>query len=253
MISDYPELGSLNIVFTILFSNMTFRERVKRVFRSKSDKNDGKPKIEYYRRHECPPSKFKGPFDPTHQKNLAAWSFAGATMERNRSIDLSLSPCATYEGYEASGPSDTDSVSPDDGVDVDPGTHFSALIKKIIPIVETQSDLVFFFLVPSHAEAPAESSPRAIDSGSQSSTIINPSSYSGSTRTLLNETSIYEIPEDSKDSKFYLEVEESIRYTSPLVRALSPALSPCVMSARKHLPFAPEDLTRALMAVQVCA
>ncbi|KAJ5476842.1 hypothetical protein N7475_002571 [Penicillium sp. IBT 31633x] len=206
---------------------MTFRERVKRVFRSKSDKNDGKPKIEYYRRHECPPSKFKGPFDPTHQKNLAAWSFAGATMERNRSIDLSLSPCATYEGYEASGPSDTDSVSPDDGVDVDP--------------------------VPSHAEAPAESSPRAIDSGSQSSTIINPSSYSGSTRTLLNETSIYEIPEDSKDSKFYLEVEESIRYTSPLVRALSPALSPCVMSARKHLPFAPEDLTRALMAVQVCA
>lgn len=108
---------------------MTFRERVKRVFRSKSD---GKPKIEYYRRGECPPSKFKGPFDRTHQKNLAAWSFAGATVERSRSIDLSLSPCATYEGYEAyevcPGPSDSDeSVSPDDGA-VDPGT-FPALIK----------------------------------------------------------------------------------------------------------------------------
>lgn len=61
--------------------------------------------------------------------------------------------------------------------------------------------------------------------------------------TLLNEPSFYEIPEDPKDSKL---LEESIRYTSPLVRAISP----CV-STRKHLPFAPEDLTRALIAVQV--
>ncbi|KAJ5779828.1 hypothetical protein N7457_007548 [Penicillium paradoxum] len=208
---------------------MTFRERVKRVFRS-SSKNDGKPKIEYYRRSECPPSKFKGPFDRTHQKNLAAWSFSGAMVERTRSFDLSLSPCATYEGCEVyagcSGPSDTDeSVSPEDGVDVDPA--------------------------PSRPETPAESSPRGADSGSQSSTIINSSSYSGSVMTLLNEPSFYEIPDDSKDSKFYL--EESVRYTSPLVRAMSPALSPCVMSARKHLPFAPEDLARALIAVQVCA
>lgn len=100
---------------------MNFREKVKRVFRSRS-KNDGKPKVEYYRRHECPPSKFRGPFDRAHQKSLAAWSFQGAMVERTRSFDDSVSPCTTFEvsdGY--SGPSDTDfSVSPDN---VDPGTH----------------------------------------------------------------------------------------------------------------------------------
>lgn len=201
---------------------MTFREKVKRVFRS--SKNDGKPKVEYYRRHECPPSKFRGPFDRDHQKSLAAWSFQGAMVERTRSFETSVSPCATYEGSDSySGPSDSDnSVSPDD---VDPAT--------------------------SNPEAPAESSPRGPDSGSQSSTVVDPSSYNGSMMTLINEGSIYEIPEDSKDPKFFL--KESIRYSSPLVHAISPAMTPCVMSARKDLPFAPEDLARALIAVQVCA
>ncbi|CAI7573115.1 unnamed protein product [Penicillium glandicola] len=201
---------------------MTFREKVKRVFRS--NKNDGKPKIEYYRRHECPPSKFRGPFDRAHQKSLAAWSFQGATVERTRSFEVSVSPFTTYDGFDGySGSSDSDnSVSPDD---VDPASS--------IP------------------EAPAELSPRAADSGSQSSTILNPSSYSGSMMTLINDGSIYEIPEDSKDPKFFL--KESVRYSSPLVRAISPARSPCVISTRKHLPFAPEDLTRALIAIQGCA
>ncbi|KAJ5544509.1 hypothetical protein N7535_007091 [Penicillium sp. DV-2018c] len=199
---------------------MTFRDKVKRVFRSNS-KNDGKPKVEYYRRHECPPSKFKGPFDRTHQKNLAAWTFGGATIERVRSHELSLSPCATYEGYGGcAGPSDSDdSVSPDDEVDVDP-----------VSIAQ---------------DAPAESSPRAAASGSQSSTLLNTSSYSSSMMTILNDASIYGIPEDSKDSKYYF--EESIRYTSPL-----PAMSPCAISSRKHIPFAPEELARALVAVQLC-
>lgn len=124
---------------------MTFREKVKRVFRSKS-KNDGKPKIEYYRRHECPPSKFRGPFDREHQKSLAAWSFQGAMVERTRSLDISVSPCDTYKGSDDySGPSDTDnSVSPDDRADVDPGTHsqpqskYSTLPKRI------HSNLNFF-------------------------------------------------------------------------------------------------------------
>ncbi|KAJ5503840.1 hypothetical protein N7463_006714 [Penicillium fimorum] len=206
---------------------MTFREKVKRVFRSSSkskSKNDGKPKIEYYKRHECPPSKFRGPFDRAHQKSLAAWSFEGAMVQRTRSFELSVSPYEPCEGYDYPRPSDTDdSVSPDDTVDVDPAAN---------------------------PEAPAESSPRAADSGSQSSTILNPSSYSGSMMTLINEGSIYEIPEDSKDQKFFL--KESVRYSSPLVRAISPAMSPCVISARKHLPFSPEDLARALVAVQVC-
>ncbi|KXG53272.1 uncharacterized protein PGRI_003220 [Penicillium griseofulvum] len=205
---------------------MTFREKVKRVFRSSSkSKNDGKPKIEYYKRHECPPSKFRGPFDRAHQRSLAAWSFEGAMVERTRSFELSVSPCDPCESDGYSRPSDTeDSVSPDDAAVVDP--------------------------VSSNPEVPAESSPRAADSGSQSSTILNPSSYSGSMMTLINEGSIYEIPEDSKDPKFFL--KESIRYSSPLVRAISPAMSPCVMSARKELPFSPEDLARALVAIQVC-
>ena len=99
---------------------MNFREKVKRVFRSRS-KNDGKPKVEYYKRHECPPSKFRGPFDRAHQKSLAAWSFQGAMVERTRSFDISVSPCTTESSDEYSGPSNTDlSVSP---ADVDPGRH----------------------------------------------------------------------------------------------------------------------------------
>jgi hypothetical protein len=189
-------------LFSLLNSDMTFRERVRRVFRSKSD--DGKPKVEYYRRSECPPSKFKGPFDREHQKRLAAWTFDGAMVEKRRSLDLSLSPYATCDSPAP----DSNSVSPDDSA-VDPASQ-------------------------------PESSPRAVDSGSQSSTILNPSSYSGSMRTLINEASIYEIPEDKKDPKFFL--KESVRYTSP-----------CIISARKQIPFNPEDLTRALIAVQVCA
>jgi hypothetical protein len=146
-------------------------------------------------------------------------------VERTRSFELSVSPCDPCESDGYSRPSDTeDSVSPDDAANVDP--------------------------VSSNPEVPAESSPRAADSGSQSSTILNPSSYSGSMMTLINEGSIYEIPEDTKDPKFFL--KESIRYSSPLVRAISPAMSPCVMSARKELPFSPEDLARALVAIQVC-
>jgi hypothetical protein len=230
---------------------MTFREKVKRVFRSSSkSKNDGKPKIEYYKRHECPPSKFRGPFDRAHQRSLAAWSFEGAMVERTRSFELSVSPCDPCESDGYSRPSDTeDSVSPDDAANVDPGTHSTALIEIFNPQKNSNSNF-HIFIVSSNPEVPAESSPRAADSGSQSSTILNPSSYSGSMMTLINEGSIYEIPEDTKDPKFFL--KESIRYSSPLVRAISPAMSPCVMSARKELPFSPEDLARALVAIQVC-
>lgn len=80
---------------------MPFRDRVKRVFhRSNSasnGNNNGKPNIEYYRRHEVPPSKFRGPFDKEHQKRLAAWSFERAMADRPRSFDLDLSPCATND------------------------------------------------------------------------------------------------------------------------------------------------------------
>lgn len=79
--------------------------------------------MEYYRRNEVPPSKFRGPFDKEHQKRLAAWSFEGAMADRPRSLNLSLSPCATYDLP----PSDLDGgVSPDDdGVGNGPGMRFS--------------------------------------------------------------------------------------------------------------------------------
>lgn len=112
---------------------MAFRDKFKRVFRSNSSKksNNGKPKVEYYRRHEVPPSKFRGPFDKEHQKRLAAWSFDGAMAERPRSLDLSLSPCATYDqppdGFGPLDPLHSDGagdISPDaDGVPIDPGMY----------------------------------------------------------------------------------------------------------------------------------
>ena len=124
-----------------------------------------------------------------------------------------------------------------------PKRNHPALLEKI--------NSNFYLIVDALPEVPAESSPRAPNSGSQSSTIVNSSSYNGSMMTLTNEGSIYEIPEDVREPKFFL--KESVRYSSPLVRAISPAMTPCVMSARKDLPFAPEDLARALIAIQVCA
>lgn len=220
---------------------MSFRDKFKRVFHRPSasrESKNGKPKVEYYRRHEIPPSKFRGPFDKEHQKRLAAWSFDGAMAERPRSPDLSLSPCATYDRPDGPlGPldplnrEDTDISPDDDGVPIDPAL--------------TDSDT---------------SVPDLLDSsrptvGSQSSTVVNSNSesYSGSMMTLLPEDhpiGPYEFPDDP-----IALLKESIRYTSPIVRAMSPA-SPYPMSPRgkpKTLPFSPDDLTRALIAVQVCA
>lgn len=96
-------------------------------------------------------------------------------------------------------------------------------------------------LTPSPAVELSHSS-RPANSGSRSSTIVE--SQNGSMMTLLPETSIYEIPEDP-----ITQLKESIRYTSPIVRTLSPvAKSP----RGKGQTFSPEDLTRALIAVQLC-
>ncbi|KAJ5909371.1 hypothetical protein N7504_004014 [Penicillium tannophilum] len=203
---------------------MTFRERVKRVFHRSSSSTsqlNGKPKIEYYRRHEVPPSKFRGPFDKEHQKRLAAWSFDRAMVERSRSLDLPISPCATY-GIGPFDSDDTGDISPDDdGVAIDPDFSHS----PVSPI--------------------STNSPRPVNTGSQSSTIVNSNSSNGSMMTLLPEPSVYEIPEDT-----IAQIKESIRFSSPIVRAMSPAPK----SPRgKQMPFAPEDLTRALAAVQLCA
>lgn len=57
----------------------------------KYDKN-GKVKIELYKPHEVPPSKYRGPFDPKHIKALADYSWGAALTERPRSIVSQCSP-----------------------------------------------------------------------------------------------------------------------------------------------------------------
>lgn len=109
---------------------MAFRDKVKRVFHrsgsasSSSSSSNGKPKVEYYRRHEVPPSKFRGPFDKGHQKRLADWSWERATVERSREFDLDLSPCATNDSPGPLDSNDSSDVSPDDDDDsiaIEPG------------------------------------------------------------------------------------------------------------------------------------
>jgi hypothetical protein len=112
---------------------MNFKDKFKKVFhrnsnghsnsnsngRSKSKSNGNTNgngiKIEYYKRGEIPPSKFRGPFDPEHQKRLAAWSFEEAQAERPRALDPPLSPCTTLSQYlnPRHSESEDESVAPD--------------------------------------------------------------------------------------------------------------------------------------------
>ncbi|KKZ68213.1 hypothetical protein EMCG_06104 [[Emmonsia] crescens] len=58
---------------------------------------NGKPKIELYKAHEVPRSKYRGPFDEAHIERLAAYSIPGAmlTANRPRSMLSELSPTGT--------------------------------------------------------------------------------------------------------------------------------------------------------------
>ncbi|KAJ5918029.1 hypothetical protein N7454_010404 [Penicillium verhagenii] len=155
------------------------------------------------------PSKFRGPFDKEHQKRLAAWSFDRAMVERPRSLDLSMSPCAPDE-ISPFDSDDTGDISPDDdGVPID-----IVAARSHTPESTISTDF-----------------PRPAHTGSQSSTIVNSDSYNGSMMTLLPEISVYEIPEDP-----ITQFKESIRFTSPIVRAISPALK---SPRAKQLPFCP--------------
>ena len=82
-----------------------------------------------------------------------------------------------------------------------------------------------------------DSQSRQADGGSQSSTMVDPDSYSGSMMTLL--------PENQEES--IIPYKETVRYTSPALRTASPP----PMSKGAYMPFSPEDLTRALNAVQI--
>ncbi|PWY88333.1 hypothetical protein BO70DRAFT_179324 [Aspergillus heteromorphus CBS 117.55] len=206
---------------------MNLREKVRRVFRrsssgsSSSSKSKGNGiKIEYYKRHEIPRSKFKGPFDREHQKRLAAWSFGEAQEERPRSPDLSLSPCATLPDYLRPHEDDED-LAPDQ-------------IRTAAPEVEV---LVGAAPTVRHDEYARS---RDDDSGSSSSTAVDAASYTDSMMTLYAD-----IPRLGSIAH----LKETTRYTSPAVRAISP---PPLSPKGCYMPFSPEELTRALHAVQIC-
>ncbi|PGH03144.1 hypothetical protein AJ80_08740 [Polytolypa hystricis UAMH7299] len=72
-------------------------------FRSKKSKTNStntknrkiKPKIEIYKPHELPRSKYRGPFDEEHIQRLAAYSIPRAQEERPRSMVSEFSPMGT--------------------------------------------------------------------------------------------------------------------------------------------------------------
>lgn len=208
---------------------MSLRDRVKRVFRRSSltaapKTNRNGIKIEYYRRNEVPKSKFKGPFDPEHQKHLAAWSFQTATAERPRSPDLSLSPCTSLPDYmrppQQNRPQEDEEVAPDQVTgEPAPDTDVMDTSPTVTQVEDTQ---------------------RQADGGSQSSTMVDPDSYSGSMMTLL--------PENHRNGSI-CNIKETVRYTSPVLRTASPP--PMSPKGAAYMPFSPDDLARALNAVQI--
>ncbi|PGG98841.1 hypothetical protein GX51_06576 [Blastomyces parvus] len=60
-------------------------------------RGNGKPKIELYKPHEVPRSKYRGPFDENHIERLAAYSISNAMLsaDRPRSMLSELSPMGT--------------------------------------------------------------------------------------------------------------------------------------------------------------
>ncbi|KAL1977307.1 hypothetical protein VTN31DRAFT_166 [Thermomyces dupontii] len=76
---------------------MTLRDRFRRAFHRSSNGKDrnNKPKVQYYRDGECPRSKYRGPVDPEHRRKLYEWNFADATAHSPRSIGYELSPCTS--------------------------------------------------------------------------------------------------------------------------------------------------------------
>lgn len=225
---------------------MALRDRFKRVFRRSSltaapKTNRNGIKIEYYRRNEVPKSKFKGPFDPEHQKQLAAWSFQTATAERPRSQDLSLSPCTSLPDYmrppQQNRPQEDEEVAPDE-VTEEPAPDADVMDSKFSMYLALFIKNIDQLASPTVTQV--EDTQRQADGGSQSSTMVNPDSYSGSMMTLL--------PENHRDGSI-CNIKETVRYTSPVLRTASPP--PMSPKGAAYMPFSPDDLARALNAVQV--
>jgi hypothetical protein len=116
--------------------------------KSNGNGNGNGIKIEYYKRGEIPPSKFRGPFDPEHQKRLAAWSFEAAQAERPRALDPPLSPCTTVSQYlnPCHGESEDEGVAPDQICETAPPEVGLLDCKWLLPPLHS---CPLFMLVPS--------------------------------------------------------------------------------------------------------
>lgn len=201
----------------------------------------------YYRRGEVPPSKFKGPFDKAHQRQLAAWSFEAAQVDRPRSPNLSLSPCTTLPDYLNS------RQAPEAAVDQArpriPGRSSSS---EGLPPLSRPRRLYLEAFVDVRCSNQSPASPTAYHdeyiqdrqgtASLSSTTAVDPESFSDSTMTLFD-------PLDDDSAK---KIKQPVRNPAPIVRSAPTSPLP-VKGKGKPKPFAPEDLSRALNAVQICS
>ncbi|KAH8689426.1 hypothetical protein BGW36DRAFT_308619 [Talaromyces proteolyticus] len=195
---------------------MPFRDRFKKAFRRPEKEKDTKPKIEYYRRGECPRSKYRGPVDPEHKRRLYDWNFADATADRRRSFDLDLSPCTSLP----------DNADDDSDLTTDQESESEVAQKRMRSLMVAAS-----ITVAHHEVAPCGS----VDSTSDSSTAVA-SSYGSSTLTLKES---WDWPLAKRDAMATL--KESIALTTaPLARRIS----------APEKAFHPEQLRRALSSVR---
>ncbi|EEA25289.1 hypothetical protein TMatcc_006487 [Talaromyces marneffei ATCC 18224] len=203
---------------------MTFRERVKKAFRRNSDKdkNNDKPKIEYYRRGECPRSKYRGPVDPEHRRKLYDWNFEAATADRERSFELDLSPCTSLPDQPRDD-HDSDTTTLDDGSENEPEVERA----QHIQIIGSRSITV------AHHEVALSGS---FDTNSDQSTAVVSSCHSSLT---LKES--WDWPVTKRDALGSL--KDTWAMMAPVTRRIS--------APEKCLPFDPQELSMALSAVRI--
>lgn len=198
---------------------MTLRDRVKKAFRRNSEKDkNAKPKIEYYRRGECPRSKYRGPVDPEHRRRLYDWNFAAATEDRRRSFDLDLSPCTSLPDNRPGNESD-DTV--DDVSEPEPE------VARRPPPYEIMGSIT----IAHHENAPSGS----FDTNSDQSTAVM--SSCGSSSLTLKES--WDWPVTRRDAL----KQQSMHFAVPLARRIS--------APEKRLPLDAHELTTALSAIRI--
>ncbi|KAL4816647.1 hypothetical protein BDW67DRAFT_41401 [Aspergillus spinulosporus] len=200
---------------------MSLREKFRKLLgRNRCKPSDSGIKIVYYRRGEVPPSKFKGPFDKEHQKRLAAWSFENAQEDRPRSPDLCLSPCTTLADYPPSR----------EVADGAPGQA-----RPRVPAVDFSLEAT---PAAYHDEFIQD---RQATASLSSTTAVDPESFSDSTMTLFL---------DPLDDDLETKAKAPIRSTPPVIR---PAATSTLSRKGAPTSFAPNDLSQALNAVQICS